>query len=121
MEREKAYIEHHLPFHNYAGPGTKIVTRVLRGDIPINYLDASALIHDIEYIRDSNRIHADEHFKNNLHNNNWPVTKQLTSIIFSIDPVNRTENNAELYYILKPYAEKLLLKGNYTNVHFDTL
>jgi hypothetical protein len=120
MEKENNNIEHHLPFHNYAGPGTKVITRILRGDIPVNYLDATALIHDVEYIRDSSRKHADQHFRDNLNKNGWPVTKALTSLLFSIDPVNRTEDNLELYNIIKPYAQRLLDEGHYVNVQFDT-
>lgn len=32
------------------GPGTKIVTRLLNGVQPINDVDASALVHDVNYL-----------------------------------------------------------------------
>lgn len=42
--------EWHLPFHNFIGPGTHILTRLKNGVKPINKADAAALIHDVEYL-----------------------------------------------------------------------
>jgi hypothetical protein len=39
----------HLPGYNYAGPGTKLKSRLLKGDKPINKLDAVAQKHDMAY------------------------------------------------------------------------
>lgn len=39
-----------MPFHNYAGPGTDVIRRVRAGIRPTTFLDAAALIHDIEYL-----------------------------------------------------------------------
>lgn len=41
--------EMHLPGYNYAGPGTKLKDRLLKGDKPINKLDAAAQKHDMVY------------------------------------------------------------------------
>ena len=41
--------ELHLLGHNYTGPGTQLKQRLLRGDKPINKLDAATREHDMEY------------------------------------------------------------------------
>jgi hypothetical protein len=41
--------EQHLPFCNYAGPGTRLDVRLPRGDVGTTPADAAAKIHDIEY------------------------------------------------------------------------
>ena len=41
--------ELHLPGHQFTGPGTKLKERLLRGDKPINKLDAAAREHDMMY------------------------------------------------------------------------
>ena len=50
IEDEKINTEFHLPGYNYCGPGTKVVTRILKGDKGINELDEACRIHDIEYL-----------------------------------------------------------------------
>lgn len=57
--------EYHLPFHNYAGPGTHIAERVARGDKPVSGVDASALVHDIEYLTGEQK-RADSNMVSNL-------------------------------------------------------
>lgn len=41
--------EHHYPYHNFCGPGTFLRLRLERGDEPVDYPDACAKVHDIEY------------------------------------------------------------------------
>ena len=41
--------EKHAPCANYSGPGTAVAARVKRGDKPVNYTDAVAQKHDINY------------------------------------------------------------------------
>lgn len=53
LEEEKTSQEMHLRGYNFAGPGTRVVTRLLRGDRPINSLDMGAMVHDIEYMKHS--------------------------------------------------------------------
>jgi hypothetical protein len=101
----------HLPFHNYAGPGTHLNTRINRGDIPINKIDAAALIHDMEYVRDSNRVHADEHMTQSLGNGTYLSSGNLFKKIFALDSIlgnERTMNRPDLYEQFKPKAEQLL-------------
>jgi hypothetical protein len=62
--------EYHLPFHNYAGPGTHIVERVIRGDIPVDVIDEASLIHDIDYLNPNiTQYQADNNMFYNLTNN----------------------------------------------------
>ena len=42
-------IELHIPKYSYCGPGTKLKTRLARGDLPLNPLDAHCQSHDIKY------------------------------------------------------------------------
>lgn len=42
-------VELHIPGYNYCGPGTKLEKRLLRGDKPVNELDAGCMEHDIAY------------------------------------------------------------------------
>ena len=50
--------EMHIPGYNFAGPGTKLKSRLLKGDKPINKLDAAAQKHDMAYIfKDKKDIH----------------------------------------------------------------
>lgn len=112
MRRSETGIEYHLPLHNYAGPGTHVITRIERGDKPINALDASSMIHDLEYVRDSKRTHADQHMVQNLQRYYGPTfIPQLVNTAFTLDTSlgnKRTQNNQLLYKYLKPKAEKLL-------------
>lgn len=39
-----------MPFHKYLGPGTHISSNIHNDIVPINRLDAAALIHDVEYL-----------------------------------------------------------------------
>ena len=43
LEIEKNNIEYHLPNYNFCGPGTKIYTRLKRGDDGINILDKACI------------------------------------------------------------------------------
>lgn len=59
----KLPIELHLPGYNYCGPGTKLETRLRRGDVGVNKLDEACKLHDIAYGKSSNlreRHKADE-------------------------------------------------------------
>lgn len=49
LQKESAYKPMHLPFHKYAGPGTKVFTNILSNVKPTTYLDRLALLHDIDY------------------------------------------------------------------------
>lgn len=56
-------VELHIPGYQYCGPGTKLATRLARGDPGINKLDAACKQHDIAYATFSdstNRAQADK-------------------------------------------------------------
>ncbi len=52
--------EYHFPGQNFTGPGTNLVRRILRGDLPNNYQDAVTLIHDIDYMSYMSADEADD-------------------------------------------------------------
>ena len=43
--------ELHIPRYQFCGPGTKVFTRLSRGEQGINELDRACRIHDIEYLK----------------------------------------------------------------------
>lgn len=45
----KLPFELHIPTYSFCGPGTRLQERLLRGDKPINGLDAGCMKHDIAY------------------------------------------------------------------------
>ena len=45
----KLPFEMHIPGYNYCGPGTKLESRLKRGDLGVNTLDESCRKHDIAY------------------------------------------------------------------------
>jgi len=58
--------QYHLPFHNYAGPGTHVQNQVLSGKLPVTGIDAAALVHDIEYLAGVPQTTADNQMWVNL-------------------------------------------------------
>ncbi len=52
-------MELHYPGSNYMGPGTHVLSRLLRGVKPTSYNDALALKHDIEYLQDGEMFESD--------------------------------------------------------------
>ena len=75
--------EFHLTGYNFCGPGTKVVTRLLRGDKPINHLDYLCMIHDIDYMiaaGDANMIRAaDTKLLDSIFEHGWEKIKNLLS------------------------------------------
>lgn len=53
IEEEEQNVERHYPGSNFNGPGTKIATRIARGDKPVSWIDTIARQHDIDYISKS--------------------------------------------------------------------
>ena len=66
--------EMHLPGYNFAGPGTKLKERLLRGDQPKNALDKAAKEHDMEYaiFKDTKDRHV---FDKKLQDKAWRIAK----------------------------------------------
>jgi hypothetical protein len=68
---DKLPVELHIPGYNYCGPGTKLKTRLARGDHGINKLDEACKQHDIAYHnfkdtanrRQADKLLAQESFK----------------------------------------------------------
>ncbi|XP_077258538.1 uncharacterized protein LOC143895358 [Temnothorax americanus] len=57
-------IELHIPGYQFCGPGTRLETRLARGDRGINPLDAACREHDIAYSRSSDL--AERHVADNI-------------------------------------------------------
>lgn len=56
----KLPVEVHLPGYQYCGPGTKLQTRLQRGDPGINPLDRACKVHDIAYSKSHDLKHRHE-------------------------------------------------------------
>jgi hypothetical protein len=67
-------------------------------------------VHDLEYYRDTNRKHADQHFWDNLNKGNYrgSVLQNWSAALFQVDPVNRTLGRPDIYNEYLPKAKKLL-------------
>ena len=77
--------EWHIPFHNYAGPGTRVLTRLINNKKPINDLDSAALIHDIEYMDPRlTKEQADENMVRNLNNTGHPILATTAKIMLKL-------------------------------------
>lgn len=50
-----------MPGHNYLGPGTHVITNILRRVAPVNHADAKALLHDIDYLTKGDKFESDIH------------------------------------------------------------
>jgi len=68
-----------VPFHNYAGPGTLVEQRIYNKHKPVSGLDKASLVHDLEYIRDKTRTHADNHMATTLFKE-YPLNPQIASL-----------------------------------------
>lgn len=101
-----ATTEYHLPFHNFAGPGTHIIERLEKGVKPTTDLDLAALIHDVEYLGLDQHT-ADRNFRKNLIRQsifNFPLAN-FTSVAFTLkDLVGYPVEHDEQAY---KYAKKL--------------
>lgn len=51
--------QYHLPFHNYLGPGTHVVSNMLSGVEPVNVMDRIAMFHDYDYLSGMPQQEAD--------------------------------------------------------------
>lgn len=97
--------EYHIPFHNYAGPGTHITSRIIRGVQPINFIDEAALLHDIEYIKPDNKIAADTKMVDTLKKTS-PLVAFAAAVLFKLrqllgikegDPVSQQQHDYLMY------------------------
>ncbi len=88
---DESTFEFHLPnlpfdptklFYNFAGPGTHIYQRIKDHVMPINRMDAAALIHDIEYLGLPQWI-ADQ----NAIKNAGPIYGKLMKAAFAVKDV----------------------------------
>jgi hypothetical protein len=111
-------IEFHLPFHNYAGPGTHIETRIDKSMMPTDILDRAALIHDIEY-EDPNitQFQADNNMWKNLVRKSFYMTPvaNLTRLILlanSVLGIHKPEKDIDKYERLRRKARENGLQDN---------
>lgn len=111
--------EYNLPFHNYAGPGTRTKARIIDGDKPVNTLDAAALVHDVEYMSGL-YDRADTNILNNLAQN-APSTFMPTLLAMKIKNMAgyKPKSNVKDYHAaMKMVLDKGLL-NDYPSVTFD--
>ncbi len=90
----------------------------MRGDKPINTLDAAALIHDIEYTSDMSQQRADRNMENNLAAYNDKLSAGLALIFFVKNLIGydvRVNNKIALYMKYK----SLSLLINYPKMRFE--
>lgn len=110
----------HLPHHNYAGPGTNVSAKLDLGILPTTYLDAAALIHDVEYSFYPNQKLADANMLKNL--SEWSgVTQLITKIAFTVKDIfgytTKTTTSDE-YLRMHRQARKMLDSTPYKKMKF---
>lgn len=119
---EDQSIQHHLPYHNYAGPGTHIQQNIEAGLRPTSGIDAAALIHDIDYLSGRLQSDADKYMWHNLVEE-YPYNPGVASTAllgFQVKDLfgYPIETNPQLGYDLYQLANKQKLLQNYKS-HFD--
>lgn len=107
MKREEQQTEHHLPGHEYAGPGTKVLTKLLNHVQPVNYLDKVARKHDVGYLKPGNQQEADRVMISELGGSFTPVGEAVTAIFGVKDLIGYHPDTSESMY---KYAKSLLDK-----------
>lgn len=100
----------HLPYHNYAGPGTHVAYNVLTKVAPVSVVDAAALIHDIEYTSNISQKDADENMIRNIKEYGIPVIPQIISICFAVKDIfgYSPETNHKIALLLKNKSKDIL-------------
>lgn len=109
--------EYHLPFHNYAGPGTHVIERVTGKIKPTTMIDAISLVHDMEYIRDDSTTDADRKMVTSLFTS-YPFMPQLAgtaAVAFTANKIlglSKGSNRPDIYNQYKAQAQELLTDYN---------
>lgn len=103
--------ELHLPGHSYAGPGTKVLSRIINKIKPINDLDKASLIHDIEYSNPQiSKFKADNNMWINLMKKdilNLPIANYTRLALFLKDftpLMNKNKTDFNKYKAMKQLA-----------------
>jgi hypothetical protein len=117
--------ELHLPGHNYIGPGTHVIHRVLDKIPPIDHDDALALIHDIEYLAyggvPTAINHIDDHAINNARYTPGGMAMKIGLLFrktFDLDLAQAGQNDVgfmlKQYVSTDPYWQAVLNKYQVT-------
>lgn len=94
-------------------------------DKPISGVDAAALVHDMEYMRDNSRYHADVHMYQNLRKEypHLPMVAVASALTFATDTLingdKRTSNNKDKYKHYSKIARKIMNSTSYQSTFDD--
>lgn len=74
--------EYHLPFHNYAGPGTNVFDNVMNGKMPYSNVDLTSLYHDVDYLKSAGKsgVNADLKAMKNTNNGMMKAAMGLAAL-----------------------------------------
>lgn len=100
-----------MPFHNYMGPGTHVLQRISDGVLPINTLDAAALIHDVEYLK-FGQTSADDNYVLNVMKQNKlyvPIAPAIRAAFYIKDIFGYNTHLEPAKYLA---ARKLIKQGD---------
>lgn len=114
-------VEYHVPYHNYAGPNTRTIARVINGDKPTTLLDAASLIHDIEYYSGEYST-ADMNMVRNLASN-YSI---ITGLVYDVMMIRRLSKyqpakDKRIYWYLRDSVLKQGLLQNYKVTFSDEI
>jgi hypothetical protein len=115
MHREEEQKEHHLPFHHYAGPGTHVISNLMKDVKPTTYLDEVSRQHDIDYLKPNNQQKADNIMVKKLLKHYWymPQIGAVTKVAFVLKDFLGLKDNDETDERIYEYANKLLKNSKY--------
>lgn len=108
----------HLPFHNYAGPGTHVANNIVNKVMPTTLIDQASLIHDIEYVKPSNQWKADNNMYKNLLRAGGikylPIANH-TRLAFLAKDVSQLKSDDKTSVETYNYLKKLAISNNMVN------
>jgi hypothetical protein len=70
----------HMPGQNYTGPGTHIVTNIIKEVPPSNLTDLITMMHDVDYMTDETNSDALKSDLKAIYNSDFTVQGLLTKI-----------------------------------------
>lgn len=107
--------EYHLPFHNYAGPGTHILEKLRNHVAPTTDFDKASMIHDIEYLYLPQRVADDNMWKNLVRESifNIPAANFARAAFYLKDIVGYQTDKDQIGYVeAKQLAKSQFDLGN---------
>lgn len=110
--------EYHVPLHNFMGPGTHVITKLVEQEQPTTVFDKASMIHDVEYVKPGNQWRADNNMWLNLVKEApylMPIHNMIRAAFLIKDLGGYAPNtNEELYSLGKSKVQEGYDRGHMT-------